>query len=344
MVCFCSMPLATVPSNAAKMQFSFTPPKIPLALKVAAALPLLGDAERIDMRLNAEFGNMMLPTISPKAGPLIGLAAQLNLAGKAFTLDDLPTLKMQMMQAAHTLNSHVWPNMKMLASVKMAPLLQLQAIAKLKLDIPPEQFDALLNNHGQTAQHTVATGMALTPPKIKALKLVAGLPPLIGLAENLQIPIGETGAGAKLAARLRGLAGLVPPKLVFDFPKLLKLCAVIDALGTIREAFGEKAMTPVGLRGIAAQLNTLMRVPLPSPMPDLPLAARLDDLPKLENVRLGAQGAKNAQNLMCTPPRIGILPFLNAVVALRASLNDLLGLDPVDYCGGACKAPLPSFA
>ena len=345
MVCFCSKPLPVVPANAAKMKLDFSIPKIPLGLQVAAALPLLDEgAQRIDMTLNAALGNMILPRFSPAAGPMIGLAAQLNIAGGLFTLDDLPTLQMQMRQAAFTINSHVIPNTQMLLNVRMPPLLQLALIAKLKLSIDPIVFSAMMNGQGQTAQHSIRTGMALTPPKISMLQMVAGIPPLLGLAEKLNIPVGDPGGASMMAAKLQGMASLTPPTLSIAWPKLLRLAIMLDAIGTIQAAFGENALTPVGLRGIAATLNTLMRVPLPNPMPDLGLAAQLADLPKLESVRYGAAGVKNAMGLAVRPPRIGIVPFLNLVMALRLSLNDLLGLDPINYCGGMCKAPLPSFA
>lgn len=355
MPCFCPKVLEPLEPSFLRMRFSFTPPTIPLQLRLAAAMPQLGDPERMDIRINAAIQNMRLPTISvmtPPSGPLIAIAAQLKIAGGVFTIDDLPKLEAELKQSAYTINRFLLPRLKLLMRFNPLPVIQLAAVARLKLAIDPIEF-AAMTDPANTAPHrfsfaTSFTPPALTPPKLKLALALSGIPTLLSVAESLNMSLADPGVPGAFLGRLNALASLQMPALDLPMGELLTLAAILDSLAVIKEAFGDDAMTPKGLSSIALSLNTFMRLPLPSPLPNLALAESLALLPPLDNVKIGATAAgahpQSLAGFRFTPPKIAIMPFISLVLALRASLNGYLKIDPLDFCGGSCEAPLPMFA
>lgn len=344
MVCFCHAAATTVPSAYSKMKLDFSPPKIPLALRLAVSLPVLADAERIDLKLAPMMQRIRTPNITPASGPLLALVAQLKLVGGTFVIEDIPMLRMQMRQSAASFNSHILPKVQMLASVKLPPLLQLAMVARLKLALDPVVFNALLTDGPKSAQgHGFNTLFALKPPQVQLGWLLAGIPGLVTLGEKMNIPFGDSSSPRAFQNRLNMLADLKPPSLRISLAVLMKICAVLFAFATIKAAFGEKALTPTGLTGIAATLNTLMRVPLPSPLPDLSMMPMLDGLPQFDDVKYGANTPHSALGYAFPTPKLAIMPFLMAMFALRGGLNAYFPFDPIRDCG-ACSMPVGAFA
>jgi len=340
MPCFCKLPLARMPSFA-NMKLQFSPPKIPIALMLAAKMPQLGDAERLDMRVAAVMTNLRMPSISPTAGPVLGLAAQLKIAGGTFAIDDIPKLEAEIWQAAYTINNVVLPKLKPLAAINPLPIMQLAMVAKLKMSIDPIAWDAALGG-ATPASHSITTGFALKPPQVQLAKLVAGIPPLVNALDPLKLNLADSGTPGLFLGHLRRMAGIGMPTLNIPLGEVLRLVAILTAIADIQQAFGANAMTPAGLSKIAASLSAFQRLPLPSPMPDLSLAEQMD-LPLPEDIKYGAAAAGSGlANFGFTPPNIAVMPFMNGVVALRLALGELLDLDPLDACG-ACDFPLPMF-
>lgn len=339
MVCFCKMPLAHAPARIAPMLLQFSPPKIPIALRAAAVLPLLTNEDRLDIKIALAMQNIRLPSIAVAGGPLVALALKLQLAGGTFTIDDLPTLAAEIRQTAHTLNRHVLPSLRPLLDVKLPPLLQLALVARLKLDLPALKWDAMLGGTAPTVSPFRAS-LAIPRPQILPLSLAAALPQLLALSETLKVPIGEQGAARAMSNHLRAMAGLGLPTLSLTIPQIIHIAMVLEAIAKIEAAFGSDAMTPAGLSSIAAQLKILMALPMP-PLPDLELAETIAMLPELDSIKAGERGIPSSFGAGFKPPTIQIEPFLMATIQLQASL-DALSLS--GSCADLCSAPLPNFS
>ena len=233
------------------------------------------------------------------------------------------------------------PKLKPLAAINPLPIMQLAAVAKLKMSIDPVAWDAALGG-ATPASHSFAKGFALKPPQVKLAKMVAAIPPLVNALAPLKLNLNDTATPGLFLGHLRRLAGLQMPTLNIPLGEVLRLVAVLQAMAEIQEAFGANALTPSGLNKIAASLSAFQRLPLPDPMPDLGLAEQLD-LPIPEDIRYGAEAAGSGLGgFGFTPPNIAVMPFMNAVVAMRLALGELIDLDPMDACG-TCDFPLPMF-
>ncbi|MEM9050142.1 MAG: hypothetical protein AAGC92_15660 [Pseudomonadota bacterium] len=348
MSCFCAFPTELTQRSAARMNFRVTPPRVPLQMKLALAAGMAIDAERADFRINAGLETLQLPSVA-LGSKLFSLAASLNIAGGAFTLDDLPKLEVQMRQTAHSFNSAIWPKLSFLTRINPMPVINLALIARLALQLKALKIDPM-NPTGMAPPPAIPAhvmAFRLSPPKLAAVKLAIGLPPLFKLAEKMNIPLGDPVGPSALSNRLGLLAGLTPPKLVVAWPQALKLAMVLEALAKIKEAFGPDAMTPGGQTRIAAMLKTWMRLALPVPMPALALSEKLALLPKLEDVKAGTALASHpalAAMAGFTPPKLAIVPFLNVMVALRAAMGLKLEVPTSDclICSGLGAAPAPA--
>lgn len=339
MSCFCKVPLATTSALLASMQFRFTPPQIPLSLRLALAFGIAMDPNRLDVQLSAAFQNIRIPNVTI-GGSLTSIALSLQVAGGTFAIDDIPKLKAQMGQAAQSINRNVWPTLRMLANLQLMPLVRLSLIARLMLDLRLRGIDPI--SYVTNPPPPVPPSrfqLRLTPPQITMGKLALGFPPLFKLAETLKVPVFDQNAAAMMQNRLQLLARLTPPTIQIPYPVLLKIAFALQALATIREAFGPDAMTPAGLNRIAVSLRPYMRLALPLPLPALKLQEQIALLPPMEDVKIATQflNAPNYAAFSFTPPRLAIAPFLDVVMALNLSLNMLIKLPILDQCG-ACNA------
>ena len=305
----------------------------PPQLRLAAALPALEN--RLDMQIATGFDVMRLPNIVFGGGPLAQIAMTLSMMAGTFTLDDLPMLEFQMQQAAVSVERNVWPRLNNLAQLKIQPLLNYAIIARLVLDLRALGIDPFRTDTFPPPPTFHSFRFALTRPQLQMVRLLAGLPPLMKLTEVLNLPpLGETGAVSALRNRLNGLATLTPPKLIIPMPLLTKLAMVLESLATIQEAFGD-AFSPSTLGRIDAMLRLWGRLPFPVPIPALALNEKLQALPLMEDIRLGEQIAGRTAATLATPfspPRLVIAPFMNVIMALHASLQMAIDMEPFDMC------------
>jgi len=172
---------------------------------------------------------------------------------------------------------------------------------------------------------------------LQMAKIVAGLPTIMQLSETLALPpLGEPGAATALSNRLNAFASLTPPSLVIPMPLLRKLIFALESLATINAAFGDDAFSSATLARIQIMFARWNSFQLPIALPELALAlnAKLDLLPTMENIRLG-EAIASSPNMFAvhfSPPKLAIAPFLNVVLALKASLQFAIDMEPFDMC------------
>ncbi|MBD8891279.1 hypothetical protein [Roseibium litorale] len=335
MPCFC-----TVPADAARNMFipGITPmfPSVPLSLKLAAALPNLDPASRLDVQIAAGMNPVAMPNVNFGGGPMIGLSMMLSLVAGNFVLDNLPMLEMQMQQAATSLVNNVWPRLGWLTSLKLQPLVNYAIIARLVIDLQAMGLDPIAMTAFPPAPYFTSFSTVLTRPQITMAKFLGGLPSLLKMNQALNLPpLGDAGAMPALQNHLMGLAKLSPPNLVVPTPLLQKLALVLEALTTINQAFGD-GFSPMTISTIERMLAVWSKFQVPIPLGALRLNNLLLTLPKLEDIQLGESMAGSSSFAMpiaqFTPPKLAIAPFLNLVMALHAGLQVALDMEPFDMC------------
>lgn len=332
MACFCE-----VPADVARNRFipGIVPmlPTAPLTLRLAAALPDLEN--RLDMQIATGFEAMRLPNIDFGGGPMAQLAMSLSMVMGTFQIDDLPMLEFEMQQAAASIERNVWPRLGWLTQLKIQPLLNYTIIARLVLDLQALGLDPFKMDEFPLAPVFHSARFALTKPQLQMIKLMMGLPPLMKLMAAMDLPpLGDPGAVSALQNRLNGLAKLTPPSLIIPIPMLTKLALVLESLATLEAAFGD-AFAPVTLSRIDVMLARWSAFPFPVPLPQLALHAKLQALPMMDDIRLAERIAGHSAATLAmpfTPPRLAISPFLNVMMALHASLQVSLDMEPFDMC------------
>ena len=328
MPCFCQHPAAAARMRLAVGLPSIAPP--PMALQLAAALPGLTAEPRADIRLAAGLGAMRLPGLS--LGGLGGLGMTLSLMMGTFALDDLPKLEVQMQQMAGSFAANVWPRLGWLTTLPLAPLMNLALAARLTMSLQGVGLDPFTMGPPATPGGLGSLAFALTPPQLAMARMLASLPSLAALAPALGLPPLGEGGMAGLSARLGAMAALSPPALAIPMPALLRLGLAVEALGTIQAAFGD--LSPATFGRVSAMLRIWGGLRLPLPLGALALSAKLDALPAFEDVRLGGELAAGAGASLVgfAPPRLAILPFLTAMLALQGGLAMALDMPAFDQC------------
>ncbi|MEJ8472488.1 hypothetical protein [Roseibium algae] len=311
-------------------------PTAPLSLQLAAALPGLDPANRLDMQIAAGFNPTTIPKMYFGGGGLANISMMLSMMVGTFVLDDLPQLEFQMEQAATSITRNLWPRLGWLATLRMQPLLNYSLIARLVLDLRALGIDPFSVTAFPSSTLSPNFRFALTPPHLKMAGFVASLPRLMTLSESLNIPpLGETGAVSALQNRLSGLASLSPPSLLIPMPLLTKLALVLESLATINMAFGD-GFSPSTLGRVRLMLSLWSKFGIPIPLPALALSQKLDLLPSLEDIQLGESVAPSLgaafAGLNFSPPKLAIAPFLNIVLALHGSLQFAIDMEPFDMC------------
>lgn len=343
MPCFC-----TGPADNMTNQFSprFVPvlPSTPLSLRLAAALPTLGPETRVDMALDLRMENIRLPNMTMFGGNMgmLNIAQSLSLMAGSFKIDSLPQLEFDMQQAAESFNHNIWPRLNFLPKFKMQSLINFAIIARLVLDLRALEIDPFDIDFFPTGErfhpgyHDYP--YKLSPPKLQMARFLAGLPNLLTMSETLDLPpLGDPGALDVLHNRMHGLAHLTPPKLIVPLPMIPKMAMVLESLATIQEAFGDDCFSPSTLGRIDRMIQTWNTFPIPIPWPALALKAKLDVLPKLEDVRLGEEMAGTSYNylkplMQMSPPKLAVAPMINAMIALNASMKMMIDMPAFDMC------------
>lgn len=317
MACFCRIPMETAPAALASMKFNFTPPTIPLQMN--AALALGGGSMRLDMAISAWMQSIKIPSIMLNGG----LMAQLNIAMGMFDLFDLPSLEAQLALGAQSLTTNAWPALQFLASLNLSAVLRLAMIARLQLALDALQINLGAGMPPPTSSIALNAKFALTPPQITLGHMMLGIPVALALSAKLGVPVTQMGS------HFHALAKIKPPSIGISMPSILKICMALNAIATIKAAFGLDAMTGAGLAKIAATLRLYAALPMPDiPLPPLALAMKLDGLPSLPDLQAGA-GAIPPGGLHLSLPMIPILPHLTLMATLAATIN-------LNFPGGPC--------
>ena len=337
MPCFCIVPASEARSRFAIGLVPLLP--VPPSLKLALAIPGMEPVNRIDMQIAAGFDPETLPNLDFGGGALAQIAMTLNLAAGTFALDDLPMLEMQMGQAANSIVRNVWPQLGWLTTLKIEPLINFAIVARLVLNLQELGLDPFaIDSFPTSSSSSPNFRFALSPYKLKMAKIVAGLPTVMQLSETLSLPpLGDPSGVSALNNRLSGLASISPPSLIIPMPLLTKLAMVLEALATIETAFGDDAFSPSKLGRIETMLSVWSGFQLPFATPELALAlsAKLDLLPSMEDIRLGESVSGQVAGAFSagfSPPKLAIAPFLNVVLALNASLQFAVDMEPFDMC------------
>lgn len=342
MPCFCH-----VPADAARMRFNMPMgialPPLPLNMKLLAALPCLDPADRPDIAMELYFDNIRLPNIDTGGGPLASMALSLNMAMGTFKIDNLPMLELEMETAAQSFQRNIWPRLKFLTQFKIQPLLNFAIVARLVLDLTALGFDPMNMKAGDLPPRSNFSNFkfALSPPKLKMMKLMLGLPPLIKVAEQLNVPpLGDPEAAPMWNNKMRALSALSPPTLQIPFPLILRLAMVLESLATIKEAFGPDALRPNMVSRISMMMKLFMTFNIPIPLPALALKPKLDMLPPMEDIKLAEHHHGSGLNLRSnfSAPKLAIMPFLNVMIALHAAMNLALDMETWDQCGSCNSA------
>ncbi|WP_417689070.1 hypothetical protein [Roseibium sp.] len=338
MPCFCTGPAEHVRNY---YDWGITPllPTLPLSLKLAAALPALDPANRLDMQIAAMFEPARLPRLDFGGGAAFQLAATFNLMVGSFKLDDLPMFEMQMQQAAASIESNVWPRLGYLTTLKLQPLINYALVARLVLDLQDFGLDPfeMASEPPVPFSHSFSFSPALSRPHLEMVKILGGLPALAMLGETLSLPpLGSPDSYSGLGNFFGKMADLRPPHLSIPLPMLTKLALVLESLATINEAFGQ-GFSPAKVRRVQLMLQNWSHFNIPLPLEALRLNAMLQTLPALEDFRLGERMAGSssfaAPSFHFSPPRLAIAPFLNVMLALQGSLQFAIDMPAFDMCG-----------
>lgn len=322
MACFCRIPLQAVQPSFAAMNLAFSPPKIPLAMN--AALVLGGGSTRLDMMISAWMQNIRIPSIYMNGG----MMAQLKIALGMFDLFDLPKLEAQLALGAQSLKKNAMPSLAFLAKLNLAAVLKLAAIARLQLALDQLKINLGTGMPPVPPNFTFNPKFALKPPEVNLGHMMLGVPVALNFAETLGMPV------RRLPSYFMAMAKIRPPTLGFPISMILKICMALNAIATIKAAFGINALSPSGLSHIASKLQLYAALPIPAiPLPPLALQAKLEGLPNLDDLRLAAGAIPKAGISLALPP----IPALPAM-ALMATLNATIGLNfPAAPCSaGNC--------
>lgn len=338
MPCFCTVPVAAL-NNHFSPKISLAMPSVPLSLQLAVALPALAPEARLDMKIAAGMETMSLPDINFGGGGMAQIAMTLSMMGGTFAINDLPKLEFQMEQAAASFNQNVWPNIRWMTKLPTMQLLNFSIIARLVLDLRSLGIDpfamAFFPDHNKGMRPSFE--FALSRPQLRMARLLGGLPPLMNLTAALNIPpLGNPSAASAMANRLSYFAQLPIPRLVVSMPIMMKLAMTLEALATIQAAFGQDAFAPKSLGRIRMMLARWGGFRIPIPLPALALNAKLAALPTMEDIRLGEQIAGSMSHASLgwnfSPPKLAMMPFMNVMLALNASMVMALEMDPFDMC------------
>jgi len=139
--------------------------------------------------------------------------------------------------------------------------------------------------------------------------------------------------------RLDNLSRLSPPSMTVPLPMVLKLSMVLESLAKIEEAFGDDPLSPSTMGRVDAMMRVWTTFPMPMPLPSLALSEKLALLPPMDAVKMGdyVAGQSWATGMAAfSPPKLAIAPFLNAMLALNATLHMTTDIPPLGPCG-ACN-------
>lgn len=335
---------------------------------MGAQLPKSGGDAWIRATLKAQVPNMALPVVLPSGGgPMIKVALKLAMsplvAANPMILVDPKAMAKTLQQMAASLAANVLPQMAPIKAMPQAMFVNMTLAARLTLALRAKGICPMALT-GVDAQFSMKAGLAeprarlsqtmsfaativppkvpkliVTPPQLALAATLSAIAPLATAPKTLGLPPASDPQFVEaLKKMIAGVAAAMIPAMPMIPDELLAMAAKVEAMATIKEAFGEDAMTPAGVVKVNAMLKVMARLQLPVPPPTaIALQAKLDALPKMEDVTLGAQtlqssGASIAASMTMPPPALPLAPLLDAVQALHAVLAKALGEAPLGAC------------
>lgn len=333
MPCCCHVSANAMAALSATAQIKIQPPAISAKLTALADVCAGLDPERGDIKLALIAPRLPNVTIAV-GGPLAQISAVLALG--SFSFGDPVKLEAELQVMANSLNSYVAPSLSAALKMDVSAIMKLALVAKLIAQLGAAGLDPLSADFTARATALIHTpqpsvNVTLAAPQVGNLKLLAGLPALVKMAETLNVPLGDPAAGAMLMARFSALAAIRPPTLSLKISAMLKVAAVVNAIATITETLGADAFTPAGQLRISMMHKAVANLAVPIPPVDVNAS-----LPPFEDVILGEQIAGNsfihASISGLKPPSLPISAFVSASVAMQAALSGAVKAPPLEYC------------
>ena len=338
-------------------------------MRLAQALPDTTPDAWMRMTLRARAPGIPLPLALPSgAGPLVSALAKVRLYARLYPMGATDRLIAEIRQAlasfaagpgraAAPLRAMVTPDFLRLTEAARATLaLRAQGLCPLALAGVDGQF--VISENLDDPRSTYASAMrlavgasamtprpfALSPAQAQLAGHFAAMAQLDTLHEPLGLPpLHDPGFPSAATAMINALAQIPAPRLPLSPAAMLDLAGVMEAIDTIKQAFGDDALTHAGTARVNAMLRYVARLSLPRPGAALALQEQLDLLPPFETVEQGAQAARAsaaglAASMVAKVPDIPLTPVLDALTAVAATMERLF--PPGAH---ACDFPIEDF-
>ena len=346
-------------------------PEVRLDETMARTLPRTTPDAWMRATLTTAVPNARLPGVMPSgAGPMIKLA--MRVSASPLPLHDPKRLLAELRQMAYTMAKQLLPGTKTLQSIPRSLIQNMTMAARLTLALRAKgvcpmalarvdmRFAADLQSQERlraalalsaTVRAPAQPRILLAPPQLALAQTLSAIAPLSTLHEPLNLPpASDPNFAQMLKDQLASLAAMAVPTMPAMPDELLALAATLESLDTIKAAFGDDALTPQGVARVNAMLTYVARLQIPIPTPALEamaLQSKMLELPKIEDVRLGAQtvqssGLSMVSSLSTPAPGLPIAPLLEAITALTAVLSKALGQSPFGLCD-SCNFPIDRF-
>lgn len=336
-------------------------------LKLAAMLPGMSGDAWMKATLAATAPHIQLPAILPSGGGgMMSMMMRLAVVAPMFPLTDVRRLVAEIQQAVTSLMAQVMPQAQALRGIPGPQLQNMALAARMTLALraqgiypmalanldfsfaaqagvasPQSRMTAALAFAARLPKITVAP-FALPLPKVNLALTMAALAPMATAPQAMGLPPApDPNLARMLMNQLAALSTVPMPPLPLPVDELLALAAKLEDLETIKLAFGEDALTPAGVARVNAMLRFMAQLRIPIPLPAVALQAKIDALPKIDDIKLGAQAAKGAgmnlaASMTAQVPPVPILPLLEALAALSGVLQKALKVPPLGPCD-ACN-------
>ncbi|MEM8739985.1 MAG: hypothetical protein AAGE13_00705 [Pseudomonadota bacterium] len=344
-----------------------------LDLRLSRLLPDLDPDAWMRMTLGAAAPQTPLPLALPfGAGPLMSATMRLSFCATMFPLGNLERLIAGIKQAlasfaagmvpmAVPLRALVTPDwLRLVEAARITLALRGLGLCPLALSGVDGQFvlrDGLDNprdvyTNGMRLAARLSMGrlpaFALSPAQVQLAAHFAASAHLPSAHESLGLPpVNDPAFPSAAAALLAALSRLPMPHLPMSLADMLDLAGILEGLEAIHLAFGEDALTPAGINRINLMLRYCTRLDLPRLGAGLAVQGQINMLPPFDMIESGATGLNGAAfNIASTMgwqvPDLPIGPLFDALSALAAVLERLMGQSPFGGCG-VCDFPIERF-
>lgn len=340
MPCFCKNNVLPVRSSLAGMKFNFTPPSMPLALQAAATIPSLAE-EPIDLSMVMAIQSYRLPNVN--MGPAAPVLGSLHMAMGGLKLTSLEAIEADLPVTVNSFESNVLPRLRSLSKLIAMPLVQLASIGglllrlKVGLGVDPLTLDAKAFAEATRPATPRASVSIPAGVRIKAGQ-IAALYPMVKLAEDLKLNVGDAGMVPATNSFLRGISRIRPSGFNLNMiPQMQKMALALTLISTVKEAFGADALTSAGQSRVSSSLRLMNRFSPPSP--GLKVAAKIapPPLPPMATMEAVMNTSWHGSTAMrTTGMSFPILPPLRATGSLALALQNAFNLETLTP--GACPA------